>query len=238
MKCTITTDKTELIQSDCLVIFGCWKEKVPFLLFNKGKKVDQPLSSLIANLTSKQEFEGKVGKTLLIHTNKQIQSNHVLIAGVGDVKKLSMKDWLDVMAAVGREAKKIRATHVAVVLEEEIRTVIGAEKTARGIVEGMTLGTYEFNRYKKMEKKEHAIDIVSIISKTDQKALSDGIRFGEILSKGTIITRDLVNEPSSVTTPTFLANFAHSIARNDKNMTCDVLEKKDMEKLGMGGILG
>ena len=226
------------IDCDCLVVLSGWGEKQPFQLFREGKKVDAVLASLISELAAKQEFEGKVGKTLLLHTNNKVSSPHVLIAGVGEVKKLTMKDWLDVMAAVGREAKKIRATHIAVVLEEEIVRAIGAEKTASGIVEGMILGTYTFNRYKKMEKKEHEINSVTILSENEQEKLQKGIRLGELMSRGTVLARDLVNEPSSVTTPTFLSLIAKDIAKKNPSITCQVLEKKDMEKLGMGGILG
>lgn len=112
------------------------------------------------------------------------------------------------------------------------------KQLAEGVVEGMTLGTYTFNRYKKMEKKEHEIETVSIISDAGKKDLEKGIHTGEIMSRATTLARDLVNEPSSVTTPTFLSLVARDIAKKNASITCDVLEKKDMEKLGMGGILG
>jgi len=52
-----------------------------------------------------------------------------------------------------------------------------------------------------------------------------------------LATRDLMHHPSNTPTPTFLANAAQTMARKHK-ITCKVLEKKDMEKLKMGSLLG
>ena len=235
MKFQLSSTKLLSLHDDCLVVFTGGRKDVGLQLFHNGIEVDKKNSSRISVFAGEQDFEGKVGKTLLIHN---ASGNHILLAGVGDVKKLTMKDWQDVMATVGREAKKIHAKTVSIVLEKEITDILGVEKTAEGIVEGMTLGTYTFNRYKKMEKKEHEIETVSIISVEEKEFLEKGIRLGELMSKGTLVARDLVNEPSSVTTPTFLSLLARDIAKKDSSITCRVLEKKDMEKLGMGGILG
>lgn len=224
--------------SDCLVVFGAGREHGSFQLFHNEKTIDKTFSFLISKRASEQEFEGKVGKTFIHHVSTPTFTGAVIVAGVGDVNKLTMKEWLDVTASVGREAKKICANRVAVVLEEEIVRAIGTEKTAEGMVVGMTLGTYEFNRYKKMEKKEHVIDSVSILFTSEPKKLQEGIRLGELMSRGTVLARDLVNEPSSVTTPTFLAYVARDIAKKNPSISCQVLEKNDMQKLGMGGILG
>ena len=245
--------------NDCCVIFAGLGRDGGFQLFHNGIEVDKQNSSHILTFAQGQEFEAKVGKTFLTH---DVSGNHILLVGVGDVQKLTMKDWLDVMATVGREAKKIHAKTVSIILEKEITETIGAEKTAEGIVEGMTLGTYAFNRYKKMEKKEHEIGTVTIFfdsarfpelkksqfrepkstndSGNDKDAddIQAGIRLGELMSRGTIVARDLVNEPSSVTTPTFLSLVARDIARKNPSIICTIFEKKDMEKLGMGGILG
>lgn len=209
-----------------------------FQLSDFGKRVNKALSSLVAECASKQDFEAKVGKTVVFNVHNATGSSHVVIAGVGDMEKLSMKDWLDVMAIVGREAKKIRVKQVSIFIEKELTQALGVGKTAEGIVEGMTLGMYSFNRYKKTEKVEHIIENVSLISESSQKELVRGIGVGTFMSTGTIVARDLVNEPSSVTTPTFLSLFAFDIAKNNPSVTCEVLEKKDMEKLGMGGIIG
>jgi len=226
------------IGADCFVVLSGLSEKLPFHLFGSEKKIGKALSLPIAKIISEQEFEGKVGKTLVLNTHRDNKFSHALVVGVGDVNMLAMRDWLDVTATIGREANKIHANTVVIVLEEEILKKLGTKKTAEGIVEGMLLGTYDFNRYKNPKKKNHAIETVLIMSEEGGKQLEEGIRIGELMSRATILARDLVNEPSSITTPTFLSLVAKNIANDNPLVSCEILEKRDMEKLGMGGILG
>ncbi|KKU95471.1 MAG: putative cytosol aminopeptidase, partial [Candidatus Gottesmanbacteria bacterium GW2011_GWA1_48_13] len=61
---------------------------------------------------------------------------------------------------------------------------------------------------------------------------------GETVAQAVCFARDLVNEPPSLTTPTYLSRQALGIAKASALVSCEVLDKSDMEKLGMGGILG
>jgi len=59
---------------------------------------------------------------------------------------------------------------------------------------------------------------------------------GAALGAGMSLAKDLGNLPSNVCTPTYLAKQAQALAREFK-LKCEVLEQKDMERLGMGALL-
>jgi leucyl aminopeptidase len=66
--------------------------------------------------------------------------------------------------------------------------------------------------------------------------LERGVREGRAIAAGMSLTRDLGNLPANVCTPTYLAERAVKLAREWK-LAVEVLEQKDMEKLGMGSLL-
>ena len=61
---------------------------------------------------------------------------------------------------------------------------------------------------------------------------SKGLSTGKIIAEATNFARDLVNEPASVANPTYLEKQAKSLS--SKKLTVKVLNKKEIEKLGMG----
>jgi leucyl aminopeptidase len=62
------------------------------------------------------------------------------------------------------------------------------------------------------------------------------MREGSAIAAGMTLTRDLGNLPANVCTPTYLADTSVKLGREWK-LAVEVLEQKDMEKLGMGSLL-
>jgi leucyl aminopeptidase len=67
--------------------------------------------------------------------------------------------------------------------------------------------------------------------------MHEGIKIGGALAKGTIMARDLINEPSNIVTPEAIANKAMEIA-NKHGLEVKILEREDIRKLGMECFLG
>ena len=68
-------------------------------------------------------------------------------------------------------------------------------------------------------------------------ALEQGLEKGRVMAEATKLARDLVNEPSNYMTPSDMARVAREMARTyDFGLT--VLEREQMEKEGMGSLLG
>jgi len=185
-------------------------------------------------------FEDKAGKTILIRTEKR----KLLLVGLGKLGELTVLDWQKAFAGVARKAKEVNAKTLTIALPiEELakKTTMTPQNLIKGAVEGLSLGSYEFLRHKHEDerKKEKKIEEVTFcVDKKFEKEVQKGIEAGELSSKATVFARDLVNEPSSVTTPTFLSLVARSLAKENSEISCTVLGRKEMEKLGMGGILG
>jgi leucyl aminopeptidase len=97
-------------------------------------------------------------------------------------------------------------------------------------------GSYRFDQLKTKQDRQHRVKLgVGIIGKA-APALTRALQQGSALAQGVTLAKDLGNLPSNICTPTYLAKQAQALAKQYK-LPCQVLEKKDMEKLRMGALL-
>ena len=62
--------------------------------------------------------------------------------------------------------------------------------------------------------------------------LKRGVKRGRALAEAAVLARDMVNEPANYMTPSSMADVANKLAR-EYSLEVSILEKKDMQKLGM-----
>ena len=100
-------------------------------------------------------------------------------------------------------------------------------------IEGLMLSNYQFLKYTTKDKKENTLNEIkttnSEISKNDLKEL-------EIITESVFITRNLVNEPPAFLTSVQLSKEIKQISKT-AGFSLDVLNKKKIETLKMGGLL-
>ena len=70
-----------------------------------------------------------------------------------------------------------------------------------------------------------------------QKPAQKGLDHGQAIAKGMQLTKDLSNLPGNICTPSYLADQARKLGRTSPKLKIQVLEEKQMEKLGMGALL-
>ncbi|MDE2274706.1 MAG: leucyl aminopeptidase, partial [Burkholderiales bacterium] len=70
----------------------------------------------------------------------------------------------------------------------------------------------------------------------ESAALAAGLRRGEAIAAGTRLARELANRPANHCTPTYLAEQARKLGR-EQGLKVEVLDRKACEKLGMGAFL-
>jgi leucyl aminopeptidase len=107
------------------------------------------------------------------------------------------------------------------------------------MVEGALLGLYQFTHHKAPDQDKQPIKKLRIWAprQIDVPDIEQGISDGRVLSEAISLCRDLVNEPSNYMTPTQLAIVATEIA-HEQSLEISVLDKAQLEELGMGAILG
>ena len=107
---------------------------------------------------------------------------------------------------------------------------------AAAAVEGAILGEFEPDRYKTDDDKK-SVEAFAVVAAGGGAELEDAVARGRILAEAQNFTRGLVNEPANRLTPSKVAEAARQMA-SEYQLECEVLEREQMEKLGMGALLG
>lgn len=128
----------------------------------------------------------------------------------------------------------------------------GRGEEVMALAEGMALGSYQFLKFKTEEKKSNTLEIVEIYSTAlEQQAVEEAgkpTRKNEnqlvppaellnIANESVVWCRDLINEPNSHQTATTFAGEVERVAL-EAGARAEVLNRKKLEALKMGGILG
>ena len=113
---------------------------------------------------------------------------------------------------------------------------ISDKKLGEILATAFQMAKFDFTVYKK--EPEGGFDSVDEVHVVGAPALvREGITRGEIIAMEVNSTRALANTPGGDMTPKILSQVAKTIAQDTK-VKVEVLGKKEMEKLGMGGVLG
>ena len=207
--------------------FACDTLILPVTEGNPGSysRLSPAASGLISKLFSR-EFRGKECELLLFPAPESIRPERILLVGLGKKDGISAEK---VRRAGGKAAAYLRNMGMKrVALSTGVLSSL--KMSPVDFIEGSLLGSYSFNRYVG-EKDKKNIAAVVILSKVS-KGLKGELNRIKTIASSVWFVRDLVNTPSNDMTPTHLAKAALSLKR--ENLSVTVLEKKDVQKLGMG----
>lgn len=109
---------------------------------------------------------------------------------------------------------------------------------ARHAVEAMEDAGYRFEQLKSRKNGAPALARVTLLAANtgERAAFLAGVRDGTAVSAGMNLARDLGNLPGNICTPAYLADQARALGRRYR-WRVRVLERDDMERLGMGALL-
>ncbi|RJQ36587.1 leucyl aminopeptidase [Candidatus Microgenomates bacterium] len=237
MNFEITDNHLNKISADAILVFAFENGKLP--AFTQAfLEVDKALEGFLFEALKFEDFKAKEGSLFSFNSQKKILANKVFVLGLGKKEDFSQNILRNVIAGF---TKKLRSkiSSVALPVLEQNGTNLDVSSQSQVITEGFILGSYAFNKYKKnSSNKNLETIIISAPSKNIQLKVKEGMEKGKIYSKATILTRNLVNEPSSVITPTALAQVAQDIAKKNPDVKCTIYNKSELEKMGMAAFLG
>ncbi|MEN8188606.1 MAG: leucyl aminopeptidase [Thermodesulfobacteriota bacterium] len=205
------------------------------------------VSMLINRSRAGEEFKGKEGEQLLIYpammTGKvALGARRLLIIGLGKKEKesdrnLRRESWRKVGGLAAKAAAKLKAADLAVQVGNDPK--LSGRELTECLTEGILLGDYRFLKYKKMSKKDKpfgGIETVRFICSKVTTSLRKGLKSGENGAQAACTARNMANEPGNGWTAADFAAHGRKLAKRT-GLKCRVLNRSDMVRLGMGGIL-
>jgi len=202
-----------------------------------AETLDRASKGSVREVVRRGDMEGKLGSTLLLYRVPGVAAERVLLVGLGDEAALHEREYREAARAAVKAAQETGAGSVTLCFTE-IR--VGRRDSAWkalqvALVAAECAYRFEYMKSKKSDPRPLA-NIELLAAARDAAAVARGLRQGAATGAGVSLAKDLGNLPGNVCTPTYLAEQARKIAREWK-LELEVLERKDMEKLGMGSLL-
>jgi leucyl aminopeptidase len=200
-------------------------------------QLDVLLQGQLTHVTQLEGFTGKKEEMLTVVPHGESLFSRVIVIGLGERKDFTANDLRNIMGTFSRKMRT-KIDSASLLLPTKKECGIDPEHLVYVIVEGVVLGGYTFIKYKKEQKKEREFSTVIIGGQKMDTPLQKVREKAHLVSKATMVGRDLINETPTIATPTYLAELAEEIAKSNKGITCKVYEKEELEVMGMGAFLG
>ena len=213
MQTTIEQKPLEQIEADALIVPVF--EGVRETRFGAG------------DLCDSGEIAGKPLEFTLLHHAPGSAAKRVLLAGAGKAEKFDTAEMRKLAGAAVRYLKPKGVKRIAIAVASPYA---GADFVSAA-VEGAILGDYEPDRYKTGDDKK-SLESVAIAGGDEAS-----VERGRVLAEAQNFARAMANEPANLLTPLKMAEEARKMAAAF-HLDCEVLEREQMEKLGMGALLG
>ena len=230
MKITFKTKSILELESDIILIF--LDESLE--LSDKINQINESIDKSISLVISQKDFKGKVNQTLLLATTNP-KFKRLLLIGIGKKNDADLETLRKAAAAGIKQLKKLELNNCSLHMEQSLLDNESYENITAAVTEGLILGNYKFIKLKTEDlDKYFFVDelIFPNIPKSVQKAVKDA----EIICNATIFTRDLVNQPANIATPSYMARAAEEIAQ-ELNLKFKIYEEEELEKMGFGSFL-
>ncbi len=197
---------------------------------------DPVVAATVARAFGAGDFAGKEGETLLFYPEPAGAALRLLVVGVGK-ESLTRETVRKAAGTAAGVALKTRAARLLLVVPE--LSELAADEVAECLAEGVVLGGYRFDKYKTAKEDEPVAHIkaVSFWGTARAATLRRGMDRGRVAAMNAWAARDMANEPGNHWTPNHFADYGRALAER-RGLTCKVLDKAAMKRLGMGGILG
>ncbi|MBM7714004.1 leucyl aminopeptidase [Bacillus thermophilus] len=213
-------------------------------LLDKPEKFSGPLEGLdqmfqgeLTNLVKRGDLSAKLKKVRTVYSLGLSPIKRFVFVGLGKEKDLTADFLREAVGKACKTIKEMRVPSFAIALDSFVHGDLSSTAVAQIIGEAFTMATYEFPGYKqKSNEPEVTIKKMNVFTSEQQHEIETSLKNGMIYGKATNAARTLVNMPSNLLNPAYLAEYAKNLAGRF-GFELEILEKADMEKLGMGAML-
>src|SRR5262245_24528746 len=193
------------------------------------RPLGRAMSSMLERRARATTFVGR-GDDLLLH---QTDRRSIALIGLGNSDGTADR-WVRAGARGRREAERIGARRVSAYIGEQVPD----REVVPGLAVGFLLAGYRFEHYRS-EQREPRVESLTLAGEQlpALAAIRPILEDVASIAGGVFGARDLVNEPPSIATPRFLAEYTHRLAEGVPTLGAEVWEPKRIAREGLNGLL-
>lgn len=206
-------------------------------LLATGQRLDKSTGGALTRAMKASRFKGASGQTLTVLAPAGTGASRVVLIGMGEGGRF---DLLAAQAFGGRAYRAVAGDgdkSVVIAVDPVKGSSAKTAEIAANTAYGARLASYRFDKYRTKEKADAKPSVKSVtIASRGAEDARKAFRPLDKVADGVFFTRDLVSEPANILNPITLAQQAKTLSK--LGVTVQVLDEKQMAKLGMGALLG
>ncbi len=234
MKFSIRSASPEKAKTGCLVL-GVHGSA----LGRAARVADRAARGLLRRAIGAGDLPTRAGATLLLHRPPGLGAERVLLVSLGERTEYGVGKMREALRGAAAVLRELGAADAVLAIEDFAVRGRGLADAVRQAVWVVREAFYRFDELK-TEKKPPAPRLGALalalggatVPRPVQEALAEAIASAD----GADLARRLGNLPANLLTPARLAEEARALARRYR-LGLRVLERRDMERLGMGALL-
>ncbi|ANN78784.1 leucyl aminopeptidase [Bordetella flabilis] len=188
----------------------------------------------------KTEFRARPGTTLVLRSLPGVAAQRVVLVGLGKQEEYSARVHSNAEQAFAAYCVSAQLTEGASTLASI--PIEGSTIRARTRLAAVAAGHATYHYDASLGKPDRDArpklkKIVHCIERSDATQAQAGLREGNAIANGMELARTLGNMPGNLCTPTYLGETAKKLERAYKSVKVQVMDRKQIEALGMGSFL-
>ncbi|MGM0875492.1 MAG: leucyl aminopeptidase [Bacillota bacterium] len=229
-------NQLELTEKHATLVIGLYQQNSK--LSGVAADLDKQLDGQITNLLKDGDLSTIRRSITKVHTLGRLAIKRLYFIGLGKEKDLKFDSARETFGKLFKTVQEAKLQDITIALDTFLSENFDRNEAAHALAEAFALSTYKILDYKqKSNEPEKNIEVIHVISNTeDIDEIKSGLEVGYAFGKGTNSARTLTNMPPNILTATELAAYSIEVA-NKYQFEYEILEKVDMERLGMGALL-
>ena len=230
MEFQLTQQRPQQVDTAAVVV-GLYDDRV---FSGAGAAIDEACGGRLKALLESGDLPSRVGAVTVLHGLPGLQSPRVLVVGLGEQKKFDAPRYLRAVREVAKQLRALPAESAAVYLSEV--DVPGRDSQWRTLQTLLAIdhGCYRYDRTFKSRPEGPKLKQVQVPAQDVDAGLPAR---AEAIAAGIRVTRELGNLPPNICNPAYLAEEAGHMADRHPHLNCEVLDRAQMQSLGMGSLL-
>ena len=205
----------------------------------RAREFETKSAGAISKAAAAADYKGKLKSTLEILAPSKIGIDRLIVVGLGKETTLNAQQYVDLGGAILAAVQSRKASTAGVVVDVADGEELSAAEIGALIAQGAVLRHYNFKKYLTKKSSEDGADKEGLKKLFIHVAHPDKAKSAfaplKAVANGVNLARDLVNEPANILGHVELAEKTKSLEK--LGVEVEILDVKDMEKLGMGSLL-
>ena len=234
---SVNRDTAASLATDCVVV-GAFADAT---FTPSAQAIDTAAGGALRALAARGDLDGKTGRTAMLHDLPGVAAPRVLVVGLGDPGKFGVPQYLK---AVGDAARALKTGPVSSALFTLSEVPVPGRDSAWNIRQAAIAADHACYRYtatlgaKHKRRAETGLKALAIQGSASGAGDDAALAQGQAIAAGVAFARELGNLPPNVCNPAYVARQGREFAaRVGGKVSCEVLDRAQMEALGMGSLL-